>query len=178
MPMLKRTADGFPHRRAAHAGFTLVELLVALAVLAILVSIGIPSFQNLIAENRVSSAANNLQLALQLARSTAASRNYEDGDSVTVCASSDGVQCSGEWNDGWIVLDPNASDDTVLRSFGPLHASISFSTTPDNIDRFDFTNVGTVDQPGTIAFDIPDQSGRSISILRSGSTSVTRLSSD
>lgn len=156
------------------SGFTLIELMVALAVLAILATIGIPSFQNLIAENRLSGAANDLQLAFQIARNTAVTRNYEDGDLITVCASSDGNQCSGDWSDGWIILDPRATDDPVLRAFGPLHASVSFTTAPLGIDRFGFTNVGTVDPSGTIDLDITDQSARSVSILRSGSTRVTR----
>lgn len=158
------------------SGFTLIELMVALAVLAILATIGIPSFQNLLAENRVSSAANNLQLALQLARSTAASRNYEDGDFVTVCASSDGTECTGTWTDGWIIRDPRAPDGPILRAFGPLHASVSFTTTPSGIDRFEFTNAGTVVQQGAVDFDITNGRPRSVSILRSGSTSVKRPS--
>ena len=66
-------------------GFTLIELMVTLAVLAILAAVGIPSFQRLAAENRVSSQANSTQAALQFARAEALKRRCDvvvrqDGD--------------------------------------------------------------------------------------------------
>lgn len=58
-------------------GFTLIELMVTLAVLAILATVGIPAFQQLAAENRVSSQANATQAALQFARSEALKRRCD-----------------------------------------------------------------------------------------------------
>ena len=65
----------FVNRQAK--GFTLIELMVTLAVLAILATVGIPSFQRLAAENRVSAQANATQAALQFARSEALKRRCE-----------------------------------------------------------------------------------------------------
>ncbi len=83
-------------------GFTFIELMTAIAVLAVVISIGIPSFQTLISNNRVSSQVNNFVTSLNLARSEAINR----GDSVTVAAA------GGGWADGWTIT---AADGTVLR---------------------------------------------------------------
>jgi len=70
------------HQPSRHArGFSLVELMVTIAVLAILLAIGIPSFASLIASNRLTSATNELVAALQTARTEAIRRNVR----VTVC---------------------------------------------------------------------------------------------
>jgi len=56
---------------ARHNGFTLIELVVALAVLGILVAIGLPSFNAAIANSRISSQYNDTIGALFIARSEA-----------------------------------------------------------------------------------------------------------
>ena len=55
-------------------GFTLLELMVAIAVLAILATVGVPSFQDLIQNNRVTTQTNELVTALNLARTEAVKR--------------------------------------------------------------------------------------------------------
>ncbi|MDO9596649.1 MAG: GspH/FimT family protein [Azoarcus sp.] len=67
-----------PHpcwRRRAGSGFTLVELMIALAVLAILAAVGMPSFQGIIANNRLASASNDILSGLNVAKSEAIRRN-------------------------------------------------------------------------------------------------------
>ncbi|MFV8784170.1 GspH/FimT family pseudopilin [Microbulbifer sp. SA54] len=56
------------------AGFTLVELMVVMAILAIVISIGVPSFNTLIKNNRLSAASNDIAGALQFARAEAVRR--------------------------------------------------------------------------------------------------------
>ena len=72
-------------RKRSRVGFTLVELLVVMAILAILASVGFPSFQRLLADYRVTSQANSVQGLLQFARTEALKRTAN----VTVC--SDGI---------------------------------------------------------------------------------------
>jgi type IV fimbrial biogenesis protein FimT len=64
------------HRKAINErGFTLIELMVAIAILAILLGVGIPSFANIIIATRVKNAGIDLHTSLMAARSAAITRN-------------------------------------------------------------------------------------------------------
>src|SRR6056297_2046627 len=98
--MKKYSQHGRPRTCSKHPGFTLIEVMVVLVVLAVLLSVGAPSFTTLIRDNRLVSAVYDLRGALSTARSEAlAQRAF-----VTVCPSSDGATCSGTWADGYIVF--------------------------------------------------------------------------
>lgn len=82
-------------------GFTILELMIALLISAILMAIAVPSFTRIIRDNRVLSGANSLVGAIGQARSEALRRSR----SVTVCPSVNGTTCSGsDWPGGWIVV--------------------------------------------------------------------------
>ena len=105
-------------------GFTLVELLVALAVLSILLSVAAPSFRGLVADLEQSTRYNRLASDLRLARSEAIKRS----GSVRLCARADGdagsPSCGDDWTRGWHVFvegsggTPGAIDggEALLRS--------------------------------------------------------------
>src|SRR5215207_645576 len=88
-------------RRAHARGFTIIELMTALVIAAILMAVAVPSFRNASLGSQLSSAANNLLASVQLARSEAIKRNV----AVTLCASADGATCAGGggWEQGWVV---------------------------------------------------------------------------
>jgi type IV fimbrial biogenesis protein FimT len=91
-------------------GFTLVELIVTMAVAGILISIAMPSFRSFMQNSRLTTQASTLVYSLNLARSEAIRLDTP----VEVCASSDGATCNiaatpPGWADGWIVCYPAAN---------------------------------------------------------------------
>ena len=157
------------------SGFTLVELMVVIAVLAILATIAVPGFQGIVAQNRATSAANELQATLQFARSAAIAQSLP----VTVCpADFDPPECSApttNWAGGWIVL----VDGQVLpeREQRALHPSVRLTGEP----QLTFSNTGTLAGHGTIPippFNLQVDSGpgasRVISMSLGGSSKIIR----
>lgn len=84
-------------------GTTLVELMVALALLAILLGLAAPGFERVAAGQRASAAVNTLVASFQQARMRALARTGHVG----LCPSRDGASCSGglEWQHGWLAWD-------------------------------------------------------------------------
>ena len=84
------------------AGFTLVEALIVLAILAVLMSLAAPSWGGLIGRSHGRAAQNLLATALSQARATAVSRARH----VVMCPSLDGAQChpGTAWQHGWIMF--------------------------------------------------------------------------
>jgi len=98
---------------------------MTVAVGAILLTIGIPSFRYITNSNRIAAEINGLLGDLQFARSEA----IKEGVSVSVCVSSNGTACSGAntWQNGWIVM--SSANNTVLRVQAPFSSSDTFVAT-------------------------------------------------
>lgn len=107
------TEKATPRTRRAHAvraasGFTLLELMVTVAVAAILATLAAPSFRQYILNQRIKSASSDLVSALSLARSEAITRNCN----VNV------VQAGGTWMGGWAVsTDATSCGSTATQLF-------------------------------------------------------------
>lgn len=104
--------------RIGMRGFTLVELMVTVAVLAVVIGIAVPSFTTIMHRNRLTAAANEMVSALQIARMEAIRRNRR----AVLCPSIDGQTCNGaDWSKVLVFIDANrnsqadATGDVLLR---------------------------------------------------------------
>lgn len=122
------------------AGFTLLELMITLAVLAIVTAIAFPNFQGVIRSNRVATTSNEMIASLSLARSEAIRGTRGGG----ICASTAGAACDGaSWDSGWIIwTDTNGNGtfdsgvDTVVR-YIQGHPKLSVANAVNTTVRFD-----------------------------------------
>jgi type IV fimbrial biogenesis protein FimT len=111
------SCHGIRNMRAA--GMTFIELLVVLGIVAIMLTLAVPSFDAVLQGNRFSTFANTYLTHLHMARSEATKRNTR----VALCKSADGASCTtaGRWDQGWILfndINNNAQTDsgeTILR---------------------------------------------------------------
>ena len=131
-------------------GFTLVELVVALAVAGILLGVGVPSFREAVANGRLNATWSELRLALYLARSEAVKR----GHPVTVCARATDAACGTDWSNGWIVFveeerpPSGESPATIERAEDVLrvHASDPGRATVRGVGSSDRTAAGAAER--------------------------------
>lgn len=150
------------HLHSAQDGFTLLEGLVAVAVMAILTVLAVPGFRDLLVRRAVLVTAEALVGDLRFARTEA----FKRGTQVSVCRSANGSACSltGNWVEGWIVFVDRSSKgvvdpgDEVLRvqSRQPQLESIASDNPSTDKASFTFLPMG-MSGPATQTFKlIPD----------------------
>ena len=100
-----------------YAAFTLIELIMTMALAAIILTLGVPSFQEIIRNNRLATIANDFIGSLHLTRSEAIKRGLR----VTLCKSADGVACanSGGYEQGWLIF-VDLNNNTVVEANEPI----------------------------------------------------------
>lgn len=165
------------------SGFTLLEMMVAVAILAILASIGLPSFNNLVANNRLATAANETLAAMMLARSEA----FKRGKTVIVCKSSNASTCNSgaSWSSGWIVFvddnnngvrDSASANEPVIRVGSAVSGmTIAGANGAENAISFTSRGATTIASGSpTITFGISGQARRELVITPTGRASVTK----
>lgn len=134
-------------------GLTLLELLVALAIMSVVAGLGVPALRDVTANARRVASVNGMLGAIQFARSAALTR-----DATTVlCQTSDALSCSGRVGDGsrWIIAVDAATDMPGAASSQQILrvVQLSFSDTIiSNRSRFEFRPFPLRSTNGTISF--------------------------
>ncbi|MCK5725300.1 MAG: GspH/FimT family pseudopilin [Thiotrichaceae bacterium] len=126
------------NKKFNNQGYTLVEVLIVLAITSLLTYIASPTFSSMLNSNRMSTRSNELLAVLNFTRSSAVTH----GDSVTLCKkNSTSTNCdnNAEWEDGWIVFyDKNDngnidSGETILNVYQGMNKTISLSYTHNRL---------------------------------------------
>ena len=145
-------------RRGTQRGFTLYELLITLLVVGVVLALGVPNMAEFTQNSRMTSSANDMHAAYQLARTESARAKTN----ITICASSNSLAatptCTGTWNQGYIVfVDTNgdaarASTEAILRRHGPAERGVTFAVEGDaTFFSFASTGLGRGDVGGNTA---------------------------
>ncbi len=159
------------------AGFTIIELMVALSIAAVLMAFAIPAFNDFTSQRRIAANVNLLVTAIGYARSEATRL----GTRVTVQAV-DASESDDEWGGGFCVTvdDPGDCADPLRTFVLEAGTTIDGIVPYNNLDRFSFNSRGLL--IGNIAGDLQvcgedagDDPGRTISMNALGRTNVVDL---
>ena len=182
--MANDATNQFPARERQR-GFTLVEVLVTLAVASVLFATAVPSMQDFITRNHMSTEVNNFIASLYVARSEAVKRVQ----TVAVCpANSDFTDCidSTDWQGGWMVfLDANQDgkltngSDEILQRYPALPSRFAVN---GNQSLFAYDSSGQLYNPGSNGTYTFCDTGsvaktRKITVSREGRVRVDQLTS-
>ena len=132
-------------------GFTLIELLVTVAMIAIVLTLGVPAFRDTVRNNVLTANINDFIATLNFARSEAVKR----GISVTVRKTS--TSSSVGWEGGWEVFSDNNADgtkdttDQVIRVHEPLKSNLTLRGNNNFINRITYKPSGESNTFGSFA---------------------------
>lgn len=151
-----------------YSGLTLVEMITTTALIAIVGTLAVPSFNHMRLNAQRTATVNNFFHSLFLARSEAVKR----GEIVSLCRSSDGQVCaprSAAWTVGWIVFVNRDRDEPAVRDESEellaVYAGWENGTIASNRLTYSFrpTVQGVVN--GTIVFCDPRGSAQARAII-------------
>ena len=134
-------------RRRPRAGWTLTEMLLALAIAALLAVLALPVYADWIAESQMMNFARDLAGSMNVARSEAIKR----GTRVNLCKSANRSTCAagGDWAQGFVVYVDRDHDgqldvaESALQVVAPASAGISARGNRPIADYVSYTSLGT-----------------------------------
>ena len=173
-------------RHPALRGFTLVEMLIASGIAALLLLLALPTYQSSIGDERIMNHARLLAKSMQLARSEAIKRGHR----VNLCKSLDGIQCtdSGTWDQGFLMHEDTGTkgevdgDDTIIR-VEPRSIDIRVSANRPLSNYVSYTSFGHARmlsgalQMGTLTVCATGRRAVEVILVGSGRVRIARLKS-
>jgi type IV fimbrial biogenesis protein FimT len=174
---LNHPISSTPSRRLHQQGFTLVELVVTVALVAVLATLAFPSYSAFVQQWRRDSATRELTSSLQLARSEA----VRSSRPIVVCPSSDGETCANatEWRDGWLVFVDDGGgtqEDANNRALDENERVLKVVDSRSGIDTIESSNEVTFLQflpNGLLVTDATGTILTTLTVTPSGATSET-----
>ncbi len=116
------------------SGFSLIEVMAAISISAILLAVAVPSFENQIRNARVTAAANNLVSAILFARNRSIGNNIDGPVELCPIQNAASTTCNGsqkDWSHGWLVgqrLLPTETNGIILRRGEDVSNSVAIET--------------------------------------------------
>lgn len=166
-------------------GFTVIELMITITVLAVLLAIAAPSFRSFLVATRLTSEVNGFVADLSFARSEAASRSKR----VFVCLAATSTTCAtsgDDWSEGRLIWsDANANgslDAAEIISYSPaLSDGLSLiASGPANTFSMTFLPSGGITGISTWTFKMcsyGEPRGREVKLPPTGRATVNRVES-
>lgn len=163
-------------------GFSMIEMMIAMSLVAILSILAIPSMQQLINNSRSRSIASEFMSAVQFARSAAITR----GNNVSICAASNTSHTScgsaSNWDNGWIVFNDPNSDGVLANNNDRLMVSEQLPSNTvinSSLAYLTFNDMGFLASSGgnfgMYVSGCTADNSRSIAILSSGQATVAKI---
>ena len=161
---------GFSGCPSGNVGISIVELVVSLAIVAILATTGVPAFSSFIQSNRLNESSFDMLATINLARTEAVKRRTR----VLLCRSADPTlptpSCGGSantWTTGWLVFASGDSNSTyeagtdTLLGIGLVDSSkVTVITNGTSDNNLEYNSDGTTNESGgTARFALCDQRG-------------------
>ena len=154
-------------------GFTLIEMMVTVAILAVLMAVVSPSFDNLRLSSTLTGIANQLAASANLARTTAIARNTK----VQMCPpDASGTACSttGDWAQGWVLL----AGTTVIANESAVSAGFKVTAANTAANKLEFfsTGAGATQATFTVCRNTPSVGSeeRTVGVRATGKTTVVK----